>query len=313
LHDPAEPGSSGTGVRSSHVDQPLTRRELRERNRSSDVRLRGHAAHPGSELQPARRAKPPAKRVVHRPLAAIDTSKPSLRRRIAQNLFSVGAFVFAGALAVGLTVPANAFVRPIDTATEPTALAPTDPSTLQSMEVLADTETISAAARDGYSVTSYKAMLQERYGTGTFTYATNWSGEIRWPFAFDAPISDGYGYRVPPCGGCSSDHDGIDFTPGAGQPISAIANGVVSTRGSYGGLGNHVILTHIIDGKLVESVYGHMQHGSSPLVEGQEVKAGDLVGLVGSTGQSTGPHLHFELLIDGVHVNPLPWLQQNAT
>ncbi|MDQ4138550.1 MAG: M23 family metallopeptidase, partial [Actinomycetota bacterium] len=240
-------------------------------------------------------------------------SRPSLRRRIAQNLLSAGAFIFAGALAVGLTVPANAFVRPMDTAAEVTALTPAEPHTLQSIEVMTDAEAISAAARDGYSVTSYKAMLQERYGVGTFTYATNWSGEIRWPFPYAAPISDGYGYRVPPCAGCSSDHDGIDFTPGAGQPIYAIANGVVSTHSEYGGLGNHVILTHIIDGKLVESVYGHMQYGSSSLVPGQEVKAGDVVGLVGSTGQSTGPHLHFELLIDGVHVNPLPWLEQNAS
>lgn len=239
-------------------------------------------------------------------------AKPSLRRRVAQNLFSAGAFVFAAALAVGLTVPANAFVRPMDTAADPSALAPGDAAALQSMEVVG-AETISAGARDGYSVTSYKAMLQDRYGEGTFTYATNWSGEVRWPFPYTAPISDGYGYRVPPCAGCSSDHDGVDFIPGLGQPIYAIANGVVSTHSEYGGLGNHVMLTHIIDGKLVESVYGHMQYGSSPLVPGQEVKAGDLVGLVGSTGQSTGPHLHFELLIDGVHVDPLPWLQQNAS
>lgn len=304
--------TGSTGVVARATDQPLTRRELRERNRSADVRLRGHAAHPGSELQPARRAKTPARRVVHRPALAPVKTRPSLGRRIAQNLFSAGAFVLAGALAVGLTVPANAFVRPMDTAAEPSALAATDAAALQSMEVLADGEAIVAAARDGYSVTSYKAMLQERYGASTFTYATNWSGEVRWPFPYDAPISDGYGYRVAPCAGCSTDHDGIDFTPGAGQPIYAIANGIVSVHQEYGGLGNHVILTHIIDGQLVESVYGHMQYGSSSLVPGQEVKAGDLVGLVGSTGQSTGPHLHLEIFVDTVNVNPLPWLQQHA-
>lgn len=254
----------------------------------------------------------PARRIAHRPAVATVKIRPSLRRRVAQNLFSAGAFVFASALAVGLTVPANAFVRPMDTATEPTTLAATDGAALQSME-FEDAGAITASARDGYSVTSYKAMLQERYGVGTFTYATNWSGEVRWPFPYTAPISDGYGYRVAPCAGCSTDHDGIDFTPGAGQPIYAIANGVVSTHQEYGGLGNHVILTHIIDGKLVESVYGHMQYGSSPLVAGQEVKAGDLVGLVGSTGQSTGPHLHLEIFVDGVNINPLPWLQQHAS
>jgi len=301
-------------VQSKPAEQPLTRRELRERSgRNSDVRLRGHAAHAGSELQPARRVKAPAKRADYRTLAAVAKPKPSLRRRLAQNLFSAGAFLGASALAVGLTVPANAFVSPMDTAAGPAPLTPSDAAASQSMEVVTDAEAITAGARDGYSVTSYKAMLQDRYGTSTFTYATNWSGDIRWPFPYTAPISDGYGYRVAPCAGCSTDQDGIDCTPGAGQPIYAIANGVVSTHQEYGGLGNHVILTHIIDGKLVETVYGHMQYGSSPLVPGQEVKAGDLVGLVGSTGQSTGPHLHLEILVDGVHVNPLPWLQQNAS
>ena len=293
--------------------QPLTRRELRERSsRSADVRLRGHAAHAGSELQPTRRARTATKRAEHRPLAAVAKTRPSLRRRIAQNLFSTGAFLFAAALAVGLTVPANAFVRPMDTAAEPTALAPTDAAAaLQSMEV-ADASAIAAGARDGYSVTSYKAMLQDRYG-GNFTYATNWSGEVRWPFPYPVPVSSDYGYRVAPCAGCSTNHDGIDFTPGDGTPIYAIANGVVTTESEVGGLGTHVILTHIIDGKLVETVYAHMRYGSSPLVEGQEVEAGDLVGLVGNTGQSTGPHLHLEIFVDGVNVNPLPWLQQNAS
>jgi murein DD-endopeptidase MepM/ murein hydrolase activator NlpD len=300
-------------VRVRPADQPVTRRELRERSRSNDVRLRGGSAHSASDLQATRRPKTVPPHVAHRPLQPRLSERPSLRRRVAQNLFSVGAFIFAAALAVGLTVPANAFVRPMDTAIDPSGLAPaTSALGLQSMEV-EDASAISATARDGYSVTSYKAMLQERYGTGTFTYATNWSGDVRWPFPFSVPISDDYGYRVPPCAGCSSYHDGIDFTPGYGQPIYAIANGVVSTHEENGGLGNHVMLTHIIDGKIVESVYGHMQYGSSALVPGQEVKAGDLIGLVGTTGQSTGPHLHFELFIDGVNVNPGPWLREHVS
>jgi murein DD-endopeptidase MepM/ murein hydrolase activator NlpD len=293
--------------------QPVTRRELRERSRSHDVRRRVRSGHGASEIQTARRVKPQAPRVARRLRPLLGADRPSLRRRVAQNLFSAGAFVMAAALAVGLTVPANAFVRPMDTAIDPRAFAAGGAApSLQSMEV-EDASAVSAAARDGYSVTSYKAMLQERYGVGTFTYATNWSGEIRWPFPFSVPISDDYGWRVAPCAGCSTQHDGIDFTPGYGQPIYAIANGVVSRHSESGGLGNSVMLTHIIDGDIVESVYGHMQYGSSPLVPGQEVQAGDLVGLVGSTGQSTGPHLHFELFIDGVNVNPGPWLRANAS
>jgi murein DD-endopeptidase MepM/ murein hydrolase activator NlpD len=67
-------------------------------------------------------------------------------------------------------------------------------------------------------------------------------------------------------------------------------------------------IQHVIDGQVITSVYGHMQYGSTSLSVGDTVKVGQVIGLVGSTGASTGPHLHFEIRIDNEPVNPLDWL-----
>jgi murein DD-endopeptidase MepM/ murein hydrolase activator NlpD len=131
---------------------------------------------------------------------------------------------------------------------------------------------------------------------------------VQWPFA-SSPISSGFGQRKAPCRGCSSDHKGLDFTPGSGTPISAMAEGVVrEVNSSRGGLGTHVIIDHLIDGQLVTSVYGHMQAGSVTLTEGERISVGDTVGRVGNTGASTGAHLHFEIHVKQSPVDPYDWL-----
>jgi murein DD-endopeptidase MepM/ murein hydrolase activator NlpD len=109
---------------------------------------------------------------------------------------------------------------------------------------------------------------------------------------------------------------GLDFQPPNDSPIYAIADGVVaiSQDDSYG-YGNHVYIDHgdlLGDGSNIQSLYAHMQHGSVPLVAGQQIHVGDFIGLVGRTGTATGIHLHFELLVDGVQVDPFQWLQMNA-
>jgi murein DD-endopeptidase MepM/ murein hydrolase activator NlpD len=140
-------------------------------------------------------------------------------------------------------------------------------------------------------------------------------GVVRWPFAGATRISDGYGPRTAPCGGCSTFHDGLDMNPGVGAPIGSIADGVVSsvTAGDSGGLGVHVLIDHLVDGRKVTSTYGHMLAGSAAVSVGQSVIAGQLIGKVGSSGQSTGPHLHLELHLDGVTaIDPYGWLTEHA-
>jgi murein DD-endopeptidase MepM/ murein hydrolase activator NlpD len=99
---------------------------------------------------------------------------------------------------------------------------------------------------------------------------------------------------------------------GNGAPIFAIADGVVTAAKFGGGYGQHVYLEHDINGRSVLTVYAHMQRGSSPLRVGDVVEVGDFIGLVGSTGISTGPHLHFEVRIEGEYVDPFAWLKENA-
>jgi len=237
-------------------------------------------------------------------------AKPVTGPRRGSTLLSMGAMLFAGALLVGTTVPANAFItfaeEPV--ATTANSKVATDPE--QSVVVAADASA-AALARDEFTVTSYSEVLKEKYGARIYTFAPT-TGAVRWPFPYATPISSGYGDRVAPCRGCSSHHNGVDFTPGSGTPIYAVADGVVKESEFGGSFGQHVYLDHVIDGKKVESIYGHMITGSSPLVAGQTVKVGDLIGLVGSTGASTGAHLHLEIHLDGVIVDPFAWLQANA-
>jgi murein DD-endopeptidase MepM/ murein hydrolase activator NlpD len=112
----------------------------------------------------------------------------------------------------------------------------------------------------------------------------------------------------------SAGHQGYDFLPGAGTPILNIADGVVTAVSeASGSLGVHVEIQHVIDGEVVTSTYSHMATGSMNLVLGQEVPRGTQVGLVGSTGASTGPHLHFQIInAAGTPINPLTWLNEHV-
>ncbi len=177
------------------------------------------------------------------------------------------------------------------------------------------------ASRDGYSVTApvirphaspavtgTAASLPATVTAGAGAPSTG-SGLVRRPFPGITPISSPFGYRSAPCAGCTSFHEGVDLTPGAGTPIGAVAAGTVAVAGWHPNYGQYVILDHLIDGRKISTLYGHMQTGSSPLHVGESVTAGALVGLVGNTGISTGAHLHLEVRLDGtLPVDPMIWL-----
>jgi murein DD-endopeptidase MepM/ murein hydrolase activator NlpD len=91
-----------------------------------------------------------------------------------------------------------------------------------------------------------------------------------------------------------------------------MADGVVTQSEFSGGYGQHVYIEHQVNGQSVMTVYAHLQADSSPLRVGDRVSVGDFIGLVGSTGTSTGPHLHFEVRVDGVYVDPFAFLTANA-
>ena len=122
-----------------------------------------------------------------------------------------------------------------------------------------------------------------------------------------AEFTSGYGTRTDPFRGGSARHQGIDLASPVGTPIYATADGVVSAAGwNTGGYGNLIKIDH---GRGIETRYGHL---SAILVSpGQHVVRGQQIARMGSTGRSTGSHLHYEVRIDGNAVNPIPFMKSN--
>lgn len=114
-------------------------------------------------------------------------------------------------------------------------------------------------------------------------------------------IASGYGMRIDPVYGTPKMHKGLDFTAPQGTPIYATGDGVVIEAGyAEGGYGNHVVINH---GYSYETLYGHMVRVK--VRNGQRVKRGEVIGWVGSTGKSTGPHCHYEVHVNGEIVDPV--------
>jgi murein DD-endopeptidase MepM/ murein hydrolase activator NlpD len=134
-----------------------------------------------------------------------------------------------------------------------------------------------------------------RSGSG---YGGKWSGSFARPCG--GPIMSRFGYRVHPISGVRKMHTGVDIGAGYGTSVKAAGTGKVIQTGWFGGYGNCVIIDH---GGGRCTLYGHMS--SITCSSGSNIKQGEEVGKVGSTGYSTGPHLHFEVRINGTPVNPL--------
>ena len=141
--------------------------------------------------------------------------------------------------------------------------------------------------------------------TGSVIFGGAGGGEIGYPLTKKFKLTSDYGYRPPEetNGVGSTQHKGIDIGAPTGTKILAAEDGEVITAGWYGGLGNCVRIQH--DGGMV-TTYGHMSQIKT--TKGKHVQRGELIGLVGSTGNSTGPHLHFQVEINGKDTNPKPYI-----
>lgn len=114
-------------------------------------------------------------------------------------------------------------------------------------------------------------------------------------------VASGFGYRIDPIYKTPKMHTGIDFTAATGTPIYATGDGTVIESGyDNGGYGNHVVINH---GYGYKSHYAHMR--KIKIRNGDRVKRGEVIGWVGSTGKSTGPHLHYEVMKSGKKINPI--------
>ncbi len=118
-------------------------------------------------------------------------------------------------------------------------------------------------------------------------------------------ITSGFGYRKSPFTGKREFHAGVDIADQWGSPVKATANGVVKYAGRDGGLGNAVIINH---GHGIQTRYGHLS--KIRVKTGQKVKKGQLIGAVGTTGMSTGPHLHYEVRFNGIPMNAANYLPE---
>ena len=154
------------------------------------------------------------------------------------------------------------------------------------------------------------ATLQASSNAITELLAARQRGQVR-AASFSAArpvpgaVTSGFGPRVHPVLGTSRMHNGVDMSAGHGAPIKAAAPGVVAFAGVRDGYGNTIIVDH---GNQYATLYAHAS--SLSVIAGQRVETGQTVALVGATGLATGPHLHFEVRLLGVPVNPLDSLRR---
>ena len=121
-------------------------------------------------------------------------------------------------------------------------------------------------------------------------------------------VTSGFGMRYHPIFKTLRQHTGVDITAPRGTPVYATADGVVSARQTYSGYGICVVISH---GFSYETLYAHLSKRTVRI--GQKVKRGELIGYVGTTGISIGPHLHYEVLKNGKHVNPVHYFYSDIT
>lgn len=139
----------------------------------------------------------------------------------------------------------------------------------------------------------------DRYGVYMQTYGNRQAFGNPFGFSWLGNVSSGYGWRVHPISGEKSLHRGIDLAVAQGTPILAVQDGRVVSAGDAGSYGLCVVIE---DDKGYQSRYAHCS--SLNVSAGQEVKRGDVIAAVGSTGNSTGPHLHLEVMLNGEYLNP---------
>lgn len=177
--------------------------------------------------------------------------------------------------------------------------------TLESEQAALEKEIDEMEAQSGSiasEINSYYASLSASDPGYTYTG----SGVFTWPLSTGGTLTSNYGYRIHPISGVRKMHTGVDLAAPAGTPILAAESGTVSLVRKLGtGYGWYVVVSH---GSNISTLYAHM---SSIIVsEGQAVSRGQQLGGVGTTGSSTGNHLHFEVRVNGSHVSPWGYISR---
>ncbi|MDR6868164.1 murein DD-endopeptidase MepM/ murein hydrolase activator NlpD [Microbacterium resistens] len=263
------------------------------------------------------RAARPMEQTAREVAAAPRRAKGGSFRRVARIGVPAGVMGMVGLLAISMTLPSQAIAsgHGLSPATSLVASGSAKSAAdaeakedIQAFIAPSDVQGASLQGAEGFGAVSQVQVAAEsgiRFSDSLYTNDS--TAKIQWPFIVGVAMSSPFGVRDGVM------HEGIDLAPGDGAPIQSIADGTVRLASeSDGGYGVGVYIDHIIDGQLVTSHYGHMQYGSLKVKTGDVVKVGDIVGLTGDTGHSFGPHLHFEIIVDGAKIDPLPWMLAHA-
>ncbi len=144
------------------------------------------------------------------------------------------------------------------------------------------------------------------FGSRGFSSAGSWAGLIDapslWPVV--GPVTSSFGEREDPFNGEGAFHAGIDISAHFGEPIHATGDGIVETAAMGNGYGREVVIDH---GHGIKTLYGHMS--GFAVAAGDQVRRGQVIGYIGLTGRSTGPHVHYEVRIQNIPVNPHKYLR----
>jgi murein DD-endopeptidase MepM/ murein hydrolase activator NlpD len=266
-----------------------------------------------ASTRPQTPARPQTRRVARRPAPAAKRKSPARRFAVVSVIVALVGTVSIPAFAAATSGPEPRTIQQaafddaqslvVASHDQPATLSRSSYSATTSAEISKKEAQEAAAARArkaaaAAAAASYSSVRLNLTGPGT--------GAIRWPLAKVDHIGDGFGTR-------GGEHQGVDLLDAGGTPIFAATSGTVNVSSeSYYGYGVAVTIDTVIGGQKVTTLYGHMRYGSRQVTSGQKVQVGQVIGLVGSTGRSTANHLHFEVMINGTHVDPLAWLRANA-
>jgi murein DD-endopeptidase MepM/ murein hydrolase activator NlpD len=196
--------------------------------------------------------------------------------------------------------PGEHWVEITDSEDGPTTLVLTVVDAGYPEEYIELEEEESALLTDWEAIEAERQLLAATYAV--VTPERLWSGPFILPV--NAPLGNGFGWKRSFNGGPFTHHTGQDISGTQGQPVMAANSGRVAVAQALQLRGNSVVIDH---GSGVFSGYHHL--AEIMVIEGQEVVQGDVIGTVGDSGLSTGPHLHWEVIVQGTRVDPMPWTQ----
>jgi murein DD-endopeptidase MepM/ murein hydrolase activator NlpD len=272
------------------------------------------AAHVPAKKHRTPKPPKPAKMVKRASKTPVAQKSPTARKRRGARIFTLVAMLFIAGIALATSIPAAALLTPEQVAMQ------NEQARMKYAAFVGDGQSIgggggaqAAAGRDGVNLGSSSSMpLVGAYSDKRLKVTVPVSNNpIKWPFPSAVHVTDTFGWRY--LFGYSNFHTGLDFDLPYGTDIRAVADGIVTLVEDPGPMcGASITIEHNVGGNKFTSVYCHMITHSTSLKAGDTVSVGDKVGQIGLTGITTGAHLHLEIRLSDIPVDPYAFLKQAA-